>query len=104
MAAAVLGLLEGMLLTGGGQIGLTAPYVPTFVSILEPLPPTVAAPKIVDLAARAESATWISRLRWSVVDPLETLNALDREKVRLGVEIQAALDVLCAALDPNRAS
>jgi Abortive infection C-terminus len=97
-----LGLVEGMLLTGGGQIGLTASYVPTFISILEPLPPTVAATKVIDLAVRAESATWITRLRWSGVQPRDTLDALNSEKVRLSTQMQEALDALCAALDPDK--
>ena len=95
-----LGLVEGMVIDYGGQIGLIDSYVPRLVDVLAPVPSARAAPVLAELAETARSATWITRWRSSAVDPSATVAALRREAPRLGPEVQPALGELAAALDP----
>jgi hypothetical protein len=98
-----LGLVDGMVIDRWGQIGLIEPYVARLVDLLAPIPPTRAVPAIRELAAKAEAATWITRWRWSVVEPMKTVEALLREQQRLGQEMQQAVDQLRQAIDPGAA-
>lgn len=98
-----LGLVEGMVITYGGQLGLLDSYVPSLVDVLVPVPSTSAAAALNDLAEKAESASWITRWRNSPFDPAATMTALDRERGRLNSKLQPALDRLLAAMDPATA-
>jgi Abortive infection C-terminus len=95
-----LGLVEGMVIDYGGQIGIIDSYVPELVDVLMPVPSSQGVPAIAELAAKARSATWISYWRGSPVDPAKTVEALHREQQRLGAALQKALDELRAAIDP----
>jgi hypothetical protein len=95
-----LGLAEGMVIDYAGQIGLIDSYVSVFVDVLVPVPSSQGVPAIAELAAKARSATWITRWRMSPVNPAKTIEALHREQQRLDVRMQQALDELRAAIDP----
>jgi Abortive infection C-terminus len=95
-----LGLAEGMVIDYAGQIGLIDSYVSVFVDVLVPVPSSQGVPAIAELAAKAKSATWITRWRMSPVNPAKTIEALHREQQRLDVRMQQALDELRAAIDP----
>jgi hypothetical protein len=95
-----LGLAEGMVIDDRGQIGLIDSFVSDLVDVLLPVPSSHGVPAIADLAAKARSASWITRWRLSPVDPAETIEALHREQQRLGAAMQKALDGLRTAIDP----
>lgn len=78
------GLMEGMLLTGGGSIGLTDYYAQWFVSLLASLPEKDAQEVMERLSEDVASASWIATWRGSSpVEPHEVLAALDAESGRL---------------------
>lgn len=93
-----LGLMEGMVLTYDGRIGLLDSYVPDLVDLLMPVPSTPAIVAVDDLAEKAQSASWITRWRNSPFDSAATVAAFGREQRRLSAELQPALDRLQAAM------
>lgn len=95
-----LGLAEGMVFDHAGHIGLIESYVTDFVDVLKPVPSSVGAPFMLDLASNARSASWILRWRGNVVDAMKTVEALQSEQVRLNANMQRAIDDLRAAIDP----
>jgi Abortive infection C-terminus len=99
-----LGLVEGMVIDYAGQIGLTVPYVKDLVDVLAPVPSSQGVPAIVELAGKAQMATWITSWRGQGVDPVKTIETLQVEQQRVGTDMQKAFDKLRAAIDPaNRA-
>jgi len=56
-----LGLVEGMVIDYAGQIGLIDSYVPQLVDALSPVPSSQGVPAIIELAAKARSASWITQ-------------------------------------------
>ena len=62
------GLLEGMLLTGGGAIGLPDFYVPRFVSMVASLPESDAAALLGHLRASVAGAPWMDTLARKYTD------------------------------------
>ncbi|SDY62502.1 hypothetical protein SAMN05660209_03300 [Geodermatophilus africanus] len=99
-----LGLVEGMVITYGGQLGLLDAYVPRLVDVLTPVPSTRAAAAVNDLAEKADSASWITRWRNGPFDPAATMAALERERRRLSAELQPAVTRLLVAMDAAAAS
>lgn len=98
------GLIEGMLLTGGGQIGLTTYYAPWFVSLLGSLPEQDGSALLEHLSAVASRAAWLEKWRGSTsVQPNEVVEALRAEGERLPTGLSEAFDSFCnkLALDPN---
>lgn len=93
------GLLEGMLLTAGGAIGLTDFYAPWFVSLLASLPESDARPLMERLAQAVDQAVWIDTWRrTSQVDPGDVVSALQSEANRLPPGYSDAFGGLCRAL------
>ena len=67
------GLLQGMLLTGGGEIGLTDFYAKRFVSLLASVPDEDARDLLADLRQQVVGAAWIERWRGSAAgEPFES--------------------------------
>jgi hypothetical protein len=95
-----LGLVEGMVITYGGQIGLIDSYVPWLLDVLAPVPSAEAVPALTELAETARTATWITRWRSSPFDPAATVATLRSDLGRLESKVQPALQTLAAALDP----
>jgi abortive infection Abi-like protein len=93
------GLLEGMLLTAGGNIGLTDSYAPWFVSLLASLPESDAPGLLERLRQDVADARWIDIWRGSThVEPAVVVTALRREGERLPAGYAAAFDSLCSEL------
>ena len=78
-----LGLFEGMIIDQAGHIGLTVPYVEDLIGVLVPVPTSQAAPAVGEVAEKVRSATWITTWRGQTVDPVATIEALEREAARL---------------------
>jgi hypothetical protein len=97
-----LGLVDGIVLDGWGQIALMPHVVPWLVTVLASVPPGSAVGALSELAEKSESATWITKWRQSVVDPENTMAALAADKVRLEPNVEAGVDELMAAIDPAR--
>ncbi len=57
-------------------------------------------PAIVELAGKAQTATWITSWRGQGVDPVKTIETLQVEQQRVGTDMQKAFDELRAAIDP----
>jgi hypothetical protein len=93
------GLLEGMLLTAGGAIGLTDFYAPWFVSLLASLPELELQEVLQRLRQDVVDAPWIDSWRGSTsVQPADVVSALRTEGERLPAESADAFDGLCGAL------
>ena len=93
------GLLEGMLLTAGGAIGLTDFYAPWFVSLLASLPEPELQGVLQRLRQDVVDAPWIDSWRDSTsVQPVDVVSALRTEGERLPAESADAFDGLCGAL------
>ncbi len=95
-----LGLVEGMVIDYAGQLELTAPCVKDLVDVLVPVPRSQGVPAIVELAGKAQTATWITSWRGQGVDPVKTIETLQVEQQRVGTDMQKAFDELRAAIDP----
>jgi hypothetical protein len=95
-----LGLVDGMVINGEGQIALTEHYVPRLVDVLAPIPGARAVQAINELAETAKAASWITRWRGETVTPAATVAALRAEQGRLTPELQAPIAALADALDP----
>lgn len=94
-----LGLLEGMLISPGGAIGLTEFYTPRFVDLLGTVPERDAKVLIGDLVQKASAATWPQMWRnTSPVTPTDVVAALREHSQRLPTNLRVPLDELCAAL------
>ncbi|MEU4607539.1 abortive infection family protein [Kribbella sp. NPDC023972] len=94
-----LGLLEGMLLTAGGAIGLTDSYAPWFVSLLASLPEPAATDLLEHLRQDVIDAPWIGTWRRSKdVTPVNVVAALREEGTRLPAGYADAFDDLCSEL------
>lgn len=94
-----LGLLEGMLLTAGGAIGITDSYAPWFVSLLASLPDPDAVDLLQHLRQDVVGASWIDTWRGSKqVTPADVVAALRKQGDRLPDESADAFDALCAEL------
>ncbi len=93
------GLVEGMLLTGGGHVGLTTYYVPWFVSLLASLPEGDARALLVRLSDVVPGTPWLETWRGSTaVEPAEVVASLRVEGSRLPAGIADAFDSLTANL------
>jgi hypothetical protein len=94
-----LGLLEGMLLTAGGQVGLPEFYVSRFVSLVGSLPDPDAEIALRHLAELAKRAPWAKTWRRSTSDsPGVTIAALRSESERLPAAAADAVGALCDVL------
>jgi hypothetical protein len=94
-----LGLLEGMLLTAGGAIGLTDFYAPWFISLLASLPEPDARGVLERLRQDVVDAPWIDTWRGSThVKPADVVSALRKEGKRLPAGHAEAFDSLCSEL------
>lgn len=91
------GLLEGMLLTPGGAIGLTDSYARWFVSLLASLPESDAQELMERLRQDVAGAFWIETWRRSThVNPEDVVAALRAESGRLPAgHAQAFEDFWC---------
>ncbi|MEV4536261.1 hypothetical protein AB0J82_20955 [Asanoa sp. NPDC049518] len=90
------GLLEGMLLTGGGSVGLTGFYAPWFVSLLSSLPEREAQSALGALRESVTGAPWIDTWRGSTkVEPADVVSALRREGERLPPGLTEPFQALC---------
>jgi hypothetical protein len=89
-----------MVIDYAGQLELTAPYVKDLVDVLVPVPSSQGVPAIVELAGKAQTATWITSWRGQGVDPVKTIETLQVEQQRVGTDMQKAFDELRAAIDP----
>lgn len=93
------GLLEGMLLTAGGAVGLTDFYAPWFVSLLASLPEPDARSVLQRLSEEVVDAPWIDLWRGSTqVTPADVVSALRIEGQRLPSGYADAFDTLCGEL------
>lgn len=93
------GLMEGMLLTGGGSIGLTTYYAPWFVSLLGSLPEQDAHELLERLGAAVVGAPWTEAWRGSTtVEPTEVVAALRAEGQRLPAGLSQAFESFCVNL------
>lgn len=93
------GLLEGMLLTVHGTIGLTPSYTPWFVSLLTSLPELDGRALLGQLRDKAAGASWIWTWRGSAaVEPAAVVAALRRECERLPESYADVFDDLCNEL------
>jgi len=93
------GLLEGMLLTAGGAVGLTDFYAPWFVSLLSSLPEPDARSVLQRLREDVVDAPWIDTWRGSThVKPGDVVSALRTEGKRLPSGYADAFDGLCSEL------
>lgn len=93
------GLIEGMLITGGGSIGLTTHYASWFVSLLGSLPQPDAAELLKRLTPAVVGAPWTEKWRGSTtVEPAAVVAALRVEGERLPGGISDAFESLCASL------
>jgi hypothetical protein len=93
------GLIEGMLLTGGGSIGLTTFYVSWFVSLLGSLPEPDARELLERLGAAAATAPWMEKWRGStIVEPSAVVATLRAEGERLPDGLSSAFDTFCDEL------
>ena len=94
-----LGLLEGMLLTAGGTIGITDSYAPWFVSLLASLPEPDARDLLEHLRQDVVDASWIATWRGSKhVTPADVVSALHDQRKRLPTGYADAFDALCGEL------
>ncbi|WP_169165212.1 abortive infection family protein [Cellulomonas taurus] len=94
-----VGLLKGMLMTGGGHIGLTVWRVPQFAGLLVSLPHARANDVLGQLSAEASEATWIQTWRGSTpVNRHEVVDALRAEAEGVPAEISQGFGVFCDAL------
>ncbi|MFB9238149.1 abortive infection family protein [Plantactinospora siamensis] len=93
------GLLEGMLLTGGGSVGLTGFYAPWFVSLLSSLPEREAQSALEALRESVTGAPWIGTWRGSTkVEPADVVSALRSEGERLHPGFAEPFQALCNEL------
>lgn len=93
------GLLEGMLLTGGGSIGLTDFYAPWFVSLLSSLPEREVQSALECLRDSVIGAPWIGKWRGATkVKPADVVSALQSEGERLPSGYGEAFQALCSEL------
>jgi len=98
-----LGLIEGMLFTPGGAIGMTEFYAPRFVDLLTSVPQREARPQLDELINTAGSATWVERWRSDTpVTPADVIAALREQSVRLPTQLQEPFEALCSALEPDQ--
>ncbi|WP_130013928.1 abortive infection family protein [Serinicoccus sediminis] len=96
------GLIEGMLLTADGYIGLTTYYASWFVSLLGSLPEPDARALLERLAADVAGLAWVEKWRGSTrVDPAEVIVTLREEGKRLSVGLAGAFDSFCSSLAPD---
>lgn len=99
------GLLEGMLLTAGGAIGLTDFYAPWFVSLLSSLPEGDARSVLQSLRGDVADAPWLETWRAATpVKPSDVVSALRAEGKRLPPSNAEAFDALCDELLQSAAS
>ncbi|GAA1025655.1 hypothetical protein GCM10009557_00410 [Virgisporangium ochraceum] len=93
------GVLEGMLLTGGGFIGLTDFYASRFVSVLSSLPEREIQSVLESLRESVTGASWIDTWRGTTkVKPADVVSALQSEVARLPSECAEAFQSLCCEL------
>ncbi|MGE3379305.1 abortive infection family protein [Nocardioides sp.] len=93
------GLIEGMLLTGGGTIGLTTYYASWFVSLLGSLPELDAQALLERLGAAVVGAPWMEKWRGSTtVEPAAVVAGLRTEGERLPDGLSEAFESFCANL------
>jgi len=93
------GLIEGMLLTSGGSIGLTSFYASRFVSLVGSLPEPDARELLERLGAAVVGAPWLATWRGSTrVDPREVMAAMRSEGTRLALGLTPDFEVFCARL------
>lgn len=94
-----LGLLEGMLLTADGAIGITDFYASWFVSLLASLPEPDARGVLERLRQDVVDASWIDTWRGSTrVTPADVVSALRDQGKRLPTGNADAFDSLCREL------
>lgn len=93
------GLLEGMLLTGGGYVGLTDFYAPRFVSLLSSLPEGEPQSVLEGLRESVIGAPWIDTWRGTTqVKPMDVVAVLQSEGQRLPSACAEPLQALCSEL------
>lgn len=94
-----VGLLKGMLLTGGGFIGLTTYYTSWFVSLLISLPEETAEIVVEEGRQDVQDASWLSKWRGSTqIDPEAVVAAMRSEADRVPHDYRDRYVELCDAL------
>lgn len=93
------GLLEGMLLTAGGSIGLTDFYSSWFVAILATLPDANAIDLLSSLRHDVADASWIQLWRTSTpVEPAVVVATLRAQGDRLSAAVADSFESFCSDL------
>lgn len=93
------GLLQGMLFTADGSIGLTDYYGQQFVTLLASLPQDAAEELLLDLGEQLVGASWIKSWRGTKdVEPEVVVAALREEASRLPDERKEPFDGFCNGL------
>ena len=96
------GLIEGMLVTGGGYVGLTTYYTSWFVSLLGSLPEDDARALLERLGAVVAEAPWVEKWRGSTsVEPAAVVATLRAEGERLPDELSETFESFCSRLTPD---
>jgi len=95
-----VGLLKGMLLTVGGQIGITTFYATWFVSLVSSLPEPKAREILGQARADVMDATWPSTWRGSTaVSPASVVASMRGERARIPEVYRDVYDQLCEQLE-----
>lgn len=93
------GLIEGMLLTGGGSIALTTYYASWFVSLLRSLPEQDAQVLLERLETEVAGVPWLEKWRGSTsIEPAEVVATLKSEGERLPAGLSEAFEAFCSNL------
>lgn len=93
------GLLQGMLFTADGLIGLTDYYSRWFVSLLASLPTKAAETLLLDLREQIVGASWIEQWRGTNdVAPTDVVASLREESDRLPQDHKEPFEELCIDL------
>lgn len=95
------GLLEGMMLTDDGAVGLTDFFAPRFVSLLASLPESAARCVLHKLQRDVTDAPWQTTWRGSTSSPADLISGLTRERVMLQGPILEDFDELCSLLQQS---
>lgn len=95
-----IGLLKGMLLNAGGQIGITKFYAPWFVSLVSSLPEQKAREVLRQAKADVMDATWPRRWRGATtISPEVVVASMRDERGRITEVNRGAYDELCDQLE-----
>jgi hypothetical protein len=94
------GVIEGMLFTSGGEIGLTDFYAGRVGNLIATLPDSAGTHQfLAELTETASSATWPTHWRrTTLVDPVKTVEMLSFIGGLTPVHLRAGVEKLCAAL------